>query len=61
MSTTIDVRFGYCIFSCFELQSIFIAAKHIQRLQFHYCKLDITDKFDIKEETFYIRELVLGY
>ena len=58
-STTREVKFNNCIFSCSELQSIFIAAKHIKTLWFNSCKLDVTDEFDIKEDTFNIEELQL--
>ena len=57
--TTILVSFGYCIFSSSELQSILIAAKNLKTLEFYNCKLDVTDKFDIKEETYHIEELML--
>ena len=49
------------MFSSSELQSIFIAAKHINTLRFDLCKLDVTDEFDISEETFNIEELWLVY
>ena len=47
------------MFSSSELQSIFIAAKHIKQLLFIGCKLGITDEFDISQQTFHIEELVL--
>ena len=58
-SSTKLVSFCRCIFSSSELQSIFIAAKHINKLCFRICKLDVTDDFDIKEQAFNINELVL--
>ena len=51
--------FGRCNFSCSELQSIFVAAKHIKILKFIKCKLDVTDEFDISQETFHIEQLLL--
>ena len=47
------------MFSSSELQSIFIAAKHIKELVFYKCKLDVTDEFDISQESFNIEELML--
>ena len=47
------------MFSSSELQSIFIAAKHINTLRFSWCKLDVADEFDISQETFHIEELEL--
>ena len=47
------------MFSSSELQSIFIAAKHINRLWFDLCNLDVTDEIDISQQTFYIEELLL--
>ena len=58
-STTREVRFGFCKFSSSDLQSIFIAAKHINTLWFNWCELYFTDEFDIKEESFHIEELSL--
>ena len=60
-STTRFVVFDSCIFSNSELQSILIAAKHINTLWFGLCNLDVTDEFDIKDENFHIEELVLRY
>ena len=59
-STTKLVHFRWCNFSSSELQSIFISAKHIKELVFVICELDVTDEFDIKEEIFNIRRLVLN-
>ena len=60
-STTRFVGFDFCMFSSSELQSIFIAAKHINTIEFEGCKLDVTDEFDIKQEIFHIAELELTY
>ena len=53
------MEFSLCRFSSSDLQSIFITAKHIKTLYFNACKLDVTDEFDVKEETFHIEQLVL--
>ena len=49
------------MFSSSELQSILFAAKHIISLYFNTCELDVTDEFDIKEQTFHIESLDLLY
>ena len=59
-STTRRVDFVRCSFSSSELQAIFIAAKHLNTLQFDLCKLDVTDEFDITEGMFHIEQLWLG-
>ena len=49
------------MFSSSELQSIFIAAKHINKIEFCDCKLNITDEFDISQEKFYTKRLQLRF
>ena len=58
-STTSWVRMKWCIFSSSELQSIFIAAKHLRTLSFYNCNLNVTEEFSIADEKFDIKYLWL--